>query len=109
MNNIQIKPFSANDAYYGKKTRTKELNQFREDCFKILPRNLKIPEGKLEAFYIFGVSSKLFDCDNGVKHFQDILQEGYEFNDRMIYEFHAKKIDVEKGKEYIKFKIMPMK
>lgn len=70
----------------------------------MLPRAV-IPKGKLSVTYVFGVSSKAADIDNGVKTFQDIIAEYYEFNDNVIYELHVKKEDVKKGEEFIEFEI----
>jgi len=64
-----------------------------------------IPEGEMRLELIFGFSNKLSDLDNPVKMFQDILQKKYGFNGSRIYELNIKKVIVQKGKEFIKFKL----
>jgi len=66
---------------------------------------MKVPNGKLSVKYCFGVSSKAADGDNLIKSFQDALCERYGFDDRRIYEWQVKKIDVPKGKEFIEFEL----
>lgn len=101
---IDIKPLSLNSAYRGRRFTTPELRQFKNEVLLLLPK-LKIPNGKLSVEYEFGVSSKNSDGDNLIKCFQDILAEKYKFNDKQIYKWKVRKIDVSKGNEYIKFKI----
>lgn len=101
---IRTKHLSVNRAYQGRRFATPELKAYKEMLFYTLPY-LKIPKGKLSVHYIFGVSSKLADIDNGIKAFQDALCEKYNFNDRDIYELRAEKKIVKKGEEYIKFEI----
>jgi hypothetical protein len=52
--------------------------------------------------------SKNSDGDNCQKAFQDALSAQYGFNDRMIYAWHGRKVDVPKGKEYVGFEIRAM-
>ena len=104
MPKINIKPMSVNEAWQGKRFKTKKYKEYENDCLHCLPK-LKIPIGKLLIKLIFGFSSKLSDADNPVKCFVDILQKKYKFNDRDVYEYSIKKIDVEKGKEFIEFEI----
>ena len=101
---LNIKPLSVNNAWKGRKFKTNEYKDFEQALWYLLP-NKNIPQGKLEVYYEFGVSSKNFDYDNGIKQFQDILSKKYLFNDRLIYKANIIKVDVQKGKEYIKFKI----
>lgn len=107
MVHLDIKPLSVNNTYRGRRFSTPELKQYKEDLAKILPR-LEIPEGKLKVEYTFGVSSKAADGDNLIKAFQDCLGECYGFNDKRIYEWHVRKVDVPKGREYIDFHISPV-
>lgn len=71
----------------------------------MLPRKIDIPEGKLQITIEFGLSSKLSDWDNPIKQFQDIVCAKYGIDDRIIYKGTVTKVDVEKGQEYVKFKI----
>ena len=105
MKTLDIKPLTANRAWNGRKRRTPEYKWYIKNLTRILPK-LSVPlEGKLQVHYIFGVSSKLSDYDNPIKQFQDVCAEFYGFNDRRIYRGIIEKIDVPKGKEFIKFKI----
>ena len=66
---------------------------------------ITVPKGKLEIWFEFGVSSKNSDGDNLHKAITDCIAERYGFNDKMIYAWHGKKVDVKKGSEYIAFEI----
>lgn len=101
---LKIKPLSLNSAYRGRRFTTPELEAFKESVYYLAPK-IKIPEGKLEARYLFGVSSKNSDLDNLVKVFQDALAQKYKFNDKQIYKIEIEKIDVKKGKEFVSFLI----
>ena len=107
MHIVNIKPLSLNHAYHGKRYATQELKDFKELLGYILPK-IVVPSGKLEVWYEFGVSSKGADGDNCQKCFQDALGTQYGFNDRVIYEWHGKKVDVKVGEEYAAFEIKKM-
>ena len=102
---LDIKPMSVNEAWQGKRFKTKKYKQYEQECLLLLPRKVEIPEGKLKVSLFFGFSSKLADADNPVKCFIDILQKKYNFNDNKIYEYSISKVDVKKGEEFIEFKI----
>lgn len=104
MIHLPLKALSLNSAYRGRRFTTPELKQFKRDVSILLPK-LKIPDGKLQVKYRFGVSSKNSDGDNLIKCFQDALAECYGFNDKRIYKWEVEKVDVRKGSEYIKFEI----
>lgn len=72
----------------------------------LLP-SMRVPTGRLEAFYRFGVS-KRSDADNLVKSFQDILCEKYGFDDHLIYRYTIEKVDVKRGEEFIEFEIIAL-
>jgi Holliday junction resolvase RusA-like endonuclease len=105
---LNIKPLSLNNAYRGRRFKTPELEQFKRDIMRLLPPDPMWPatgHGKLSVRYVFGVSSKNSDGDNLIKVFQDALADCYGFNDKRIYEWHVKKVDVPKGSEFIEFDI----
>lgn len=99
---INIKPLSINEAWQGKRFKTKKYKRYEMDLLLILPK-LVIPEGKLKVYLRFGFSSELSDADNPVKCFIDVLQKKYKFNDNKIHKYDIEKFDVEKGSEYIEF------
>jgi len=102
---INIKALSVNKAWRGgRRFKTKEYIQYKKDLFNLLPK-IKIPEGKLQVHYIFGVSSRGQDWDSPIKQFQDTLQEAYGFNDNRIYKGVVEKVIVPKGEEFIEFEI----
>lgn len=102
---LNIKPMSVNEAWQGKRFKTKKYKQYEKECFVLLPEKIEIPEGRLKVSLSFGFSSKLSDADNPVKCFIDILQKKYGFNDNKIYEYSISKMDVKKGEEFISFTI----
>ncbi len=101
---IDIKPLSVNGAYRGRRFASKELKNYKDDLNKILP-HISIPDGKLEARYVFGVSSQVCDVDNFIKAFQDCVAERYGFNDNRIFKITVEKVCVKKGSEFIDFEI----
>ena len=105
MPRLAIKALSSNRAWRGRHFKTQEYKDYEEIVLLMLPRGLKVPEGKLKLELEFGLSSKNADIDNPIKQFADILQKMYGFNDKHIYELSVKKVDVEKTKEYIAFEI----
>lgn len=100
---LTIKPLSVNRCWQGKRFKTKEYILYERLIMATLPSDYFIPEGNLQAHYIFGMSNKNADNDNPVKPIQDILQKKYGFNDHRIYKTIVEKIDVPKGEEFIEF------
>ena len=87
---------SVNEAWQGKRFKTKKYKQYEKEVLLILPK-IKVPEGNLELSIKFGLSSKSADIDNPVKCFVDCLQKKYGFNDRHIYKMNLEKEDVKKA------------
>lgn len=104
MMRLEIKPLSVNQAWQGKRFKTRNYINYIDSVLMLL-KPLKVPDTKLRIDLEFGLSSKNADIDNPVKCFIDCLQKKYNFNDRMIYEMNVKKIDVKKGQEFIDFQI----
>lgn len=101
---IKIKPLSVNEAFRGKRFKTKKYIEFQQEMLLKLPK-MDIPEGKLEIHYKIGFSSKGSDLDNALKQLNDCLQKRYGFNDNLIYRIFAEKEIVKKGQEFIQFNI----
>jgi len=106
MQTVNIKPMTVNRAWKGRRFKTAEYLNYRKDMLMILPR-VEVPEGKLMVELVWGFSNRRCDLDNPVKPFLDILQEKYKFDDSRVYELSVKKEIVSRGKEFIKFKILP--
>ena len=102
---VRFKPMSVNEAWKGKRYRSDKYNAYKVAIGVLLPKNIIIPTGLLKVYYEFGLSNSGGDWDNPVKPIQDILQEAYRFNDSRIMEATVKKVIVDKGSEYIRFKI----
>ena len=105
MKHIKQKPLTINQAWQGRRFKTEVYKNYETILFLLLPKELKIPKGKLTAKYLFGVSNVNCDYDNFIKAFQDILQKKYKFNDKKIYSAIIEKVDVPKGEEFIQFHI----
>jgi len=101
---IWIKPLSVNEAFRGRRFKTKKYIEFQQEMLLKLPK-IDIPEGKLEIHYKIGFSSKGSDLDNALKQLNDCLQKKYAFNDNLIYRILAEKEIVKKGQEFIEFNI----
>lgn len=107
-NVMNIKALSINECFQGRRFRTAKYLLYSRKIIDELPDSSEIPEGKLEAYYVFGVSNSASDTDNMVKPLQDLLQKKYGFNDKQIYRFTAQKIIVKKGNEFIGWDIHAM-
>ena len=106
---IEIKPFSVNDAWKGRRYRTDNYRKFQRDMMLLLP-SLKVDFKKpLKVDLVFGFSSNGSDIDNPVKPLLDILQKKYGFNDNQILELNVKKETVGKNKDFIKLEITELK
>lgn len=101
---IQIKPISVNEAYRGRRYKTTDYKAYERELAVLLP-SVDVPEGKLEVYYRFGLSSKGSDYDNQIKAFQDIISKKYGFNDNRIYRALIEKVDTKKGEEFIEFEV----
>jgi len=106
---LDIKPFSVNDAWKGRRRRTENYKDFENAVFMLAPNGLKIPKGvPLRAIYWWGFSSNGSDYDNPIKPLQDVLSKKYGFNDNQIMQGMQFKEVVPKGQEYVAFLIEPM-
>jgi len=105
MHHINISPLSSNKAYVGRRWQTPAFVYYKNKLFELIPR-ITFPEGKVKVSYVFGIS-KGQDVDNLIKHFQDSLIERSTnlMSDASIYEINARKVKVEKGCEFIEFKV----
>lgn len=101
---IKIKPLSVNNAWQGRRFKTREYKIYEKAMLSLLPPRIDIPDPPIIAHYEFGVSNRGSDWDNPIKPCQDILQKKYHFNDSGIYTGIVNKVIVPKGEEYIKIK-----
>ena len=104
MKKINIKPISVNNCWQGRRFKTKEYLQYEKDLLLMLPK-MKLCNAPYLIDIEFGFSSSLADIDNPLKPFLDVLQKKYLINDRDIYKLNVTKSVIQKGSEYIKFKI----
>lgn len=95
---------SVNQAWQGKRYKTKKYNKYEKDILLMLPP-LQIPSGKLNIKLEVGFSNRASDIDNVIKPFLDILQKKYSFNDNKVYKLSIKKQIVKRGSDYISFLI----
>lgn len=100
---IKIKPMSVNQAWRGRRFKTKEYKVYENNLFYLLPK-LDIPKTRLRIEFIFGITH-IADLDNPSKLILDIFQKKYGFDDNMIYEMNIKKVLVKRNSEYFDFKI----
>ena len=107
---INVKPLSVNQAWMGRKFKTKAYIAYEKECLALLPAEPvnwdKVP---LEVSITVGFSNMASDVDNIVKPFIDILQKKYNFNDKYILRLIVEKKMVKKGFEYIEFFIKRLK
>ena len=101
---LDIKPFSVNQAWRGRRFRTPAYIKYTRDLLLILP-NQKLPDPPFRIEFDFGFSNSASDWDNPIKPLQDILQKKYNFNDKEVFQGIVTKTKVSKGKEFIRIKI----
>ena len=101
---VNIKPFSVNEAWVGRQRPTSGFKAFKQELVLRLPF-LEVPTGRKIITIEFGFSSALSDWDNCIKITQDCIADKYGFNDREIDQAIINKTKVKKGSEYIKFSL----
>ena len=100
---IPLKPLSTNDAWSGKRYKTKEYKDF-EQILLILLRKMKpvIPEGPVGFDLRVGISAR-FDADNTIKTLLDTIEKYCNhFNDNSVFDIHVRKVLVPAGDEYMR-------
>jgi Holliday junction resolvase RusA-like endonuclease len=102
---INIKPLSVNEAWQGRRFKTKKYKKYECDLIGLLP-DLEIPDGELFIDITWGFSNKRSDIDNPAKMFIDCLQKKYQFNDSRIFKLTMTKKITKKGNEFVSFIIM---
>jgi len=95
---------SVNQAYKGRRFRSKEYNSYEKIVSYLLPK-IDIPNPPYEIYFKFGFSSTASDWDNCVKATQDILAKKYGFNDKLIRKGIVETEQVPKGSEYFEFEL----
>lgn len=104
MARIEVKPISINTCFQGRRFRTKEYDKYEKIVLAQLV-SFKVPDPPYRLDLTVGYSNPLNDLDNAIKPFLDCLQKRYGFNDRDVYEIHAKKIIVKKKHEFVEFNL----
>ena len=105
---INIKPLSVNQAYRGRRFKTKDYVSFEKEMILRMPKGKVDPDQMLRVVLFFGFSTKSADIDNPIKSTLDLAQKKYGFNDKMVFELNVRKCLVAKGKEFIQMGIYPM-
>jgi len=103
---VKLKPLSVNEAWKGRRFKTKKYDQYERDLTLLLPRTINLPQPPYEIHFIFGLSSMNADGDNNLKQTQDIIAKKYKFNDKHIKRWVIEVDNVEKNQEYICFEIL---
>lgn len=101
---VYIKPLSVNTAWKGRRSKTDAYKAYTKELTWMLP-DIEIPSAPYEVYYTFGFSNEASDWDNPIKPMQDIIAARYKFNDKLIKKAHIEIITVDKGNEFIQFKI----
>jgi len=98
----QIKPLSVNACWQGRRFKSDAYKAYEKELLHTLPQK-KLPKPPYKATFTVGCSSRASDIDNFLKPLIDIMQKKYGFDDKDIYELHAKKLITNKGSEYFTF------
>ncbi|MCX4024772.1 hypothetical protein [Spartinivicinus marinus] len=103
---VKTKPLSVNEAFLGRKVKSKKYRDYEEILISTLP-DVSVPEGKLTLKLLVSYSNSRADIDNALKPFIDVLQKRYDFNDNKLYRLVIEKNIVKKGEEFLKFQLIP--
>ena len=105
---IQLKPVSVNEAFQGRRFKTKKCKQYCDDFLLVAPRKNMV-KGIIQVQYRFHVKNHaMTDYDNLIKITQDmIVKKGYIEDDRKIYRATIYKIPSKDN--FIEIKILPYK
>jgi Holliday junction resolvase RusA-like endonuclease len=105
-NKIEVKPLSVNEAWQGKRFKSKKYEAYEKLLlFSLPPSKVNWDKIPIEVHLFIGFSNVASDIDNAVKPFIDILQKRYLFNDKFIFKLVVEKQIVSKGKEFIEYTI----
>ena len=104
MTKIDIKPLSVNEAWQGKRFKTKKYLAYEKEVLLKLPA-MRMPKAPYVVTLEFGFSNAASDIDNPTKLVLDLIQKKYKINDKHIYEMHLYKTLVPRGQEFISFEI----
>jgi Holliday junction resolvase RusA-like endonuclease len=104
---IPVKALSVNEAFQGRRFKTKKCKDFEKELWYLLPEAKTKIKGKVEIHYEFYLkNAERTDLFNLVKVVEDILdKKGYFENDRKIWKGYLKKI--KSDEEKIKVIITP--
>lgn len=106
---INIKPLSVNQAWQGRRYKTKLYKSYETELLMRLKKKEIPKEAHLSISIEYGFSNRASDIDNPTKLVLDILQKRLGFNDSKIYYLEQKKVIVKKGLEYIDIQIDSIK
>jgi Holliday junction resolvase RusA-like endonuclease len=105
-NRVNIKPLSVNEAWQGKRFKSKKYAAYElELLFKLETIELNWDKVPIELDLTVGLSNMASDIDNIVKPFIDVLQKKFNFNDKYIFRLIVEKQLVQKNFEFIEFRI----
>lgn len=101
---IDYKPISVNAAYTGERYKTDDYRAYKRAVTFMLKKHT-LPDPPFFITIICGQSNMGADFDNPVKPFVDVLSKKFGFNDKIIHSGYIAKVEVEKGKEFIMYKL----
>lgn len=105
-NKTNVKPLSVNQAWQGRRFKSKAYTAYETYLLQTLPdTDVSWADDKIELELNIGFSNVASDLDNAVKPFVDILQKKYKFNDKNIYRLVVEKQIVKRGEDFIEFAI----
>lgn len=104
---IDLKPLSVNDAWQGRRFKSKAYKDFEKSLLWLLPRNIKPIEGRVEIRYKFHMKNhSQADWDNPIKPLQDVLvTSGILKNDQSVYLGIGQKMA--SNRDYFEVMILP--
>jgi Holliday junction resolvase RusA-like endonuclease len=91
---LNLRALSVNEAFQGRRFKTKKHKQFEKDVSILLPKNIQTKKGYVNIHYRFYLQNwKKTDVDNLLKPLTDVLvRNGVIEDDRKIIKIIAEKI-----------------
>lgn len=102
---IDLRPLSVNEAWQGRRFKTKAYKEYEKNLLSLLPQ-MKAIEKPYSVIIYFYFGSPMRDIDNPVKLILDVMQKKWKWlNDRDIIQIKLKKFSTDKGNDHFYYRI----
>ena len=101
---IKVKPLSVNQAWQGRRFKTRKYDDYIKECLYSLPKKPQIKAKRVAVEITFYLkNAERSDTDNFLKPILDIIvKKGWILDDRYVYKITAEKVKSKQEKISIK-------